>query len=174
MDTEDDEKTFSEWLEAAIDGSLYLGSSTEDLRDEIYNNMWYFSGSSKDTARFSVVQLKQWLEDVIADRERQLLAYDPVRRAIFYLWVDTQLAQLRFNLISDAHVRLPFGRRYTILETPESVIEEFLARLSNGNGWLDTNADNWDEFLQNQSLDIYAVALPRSTWKVSDWAKSHD
>ncbi len=172
MTVADDKKPFSQWLEAAIKDHLYLGSSAYDLREEIANNMWRFHGSPEETGHHSVDKLKGWLESVIGNREQQLLDQHPVRRAIFYMWVDTQLAQLRFNLISDAHDPLPFGRRCNILQTPDLILHDFLARIGCEERCLNTDPDDWDEFLENNGLSVYAVALSRSVWHLSDWIKN--
>jgi hypothetical protein len=164
------EKTIGQWLEAAIDGSLHLGSSACDLQEEIANNIWRLHGSPEEIAGFDADKLKRWLDTVIANREQQLLAVDPIRRAIFYVWLDTQVVQLRFNVISNAHERLPFRRRYNLLLTPDPILHDFLARSNRDEGWLDEDPDDWEEYLERHGFDVYAIALPRGIWNVSDWA----
>ncbi len=50
---------------------------------------------------------------------------------IFYCYHDEQAGQLRFNIISAAHSKLPFGRKYSET-TLEKVIKDFINDTNDG------------------------------------------
>ena len=61
-------------------------------------------------------------ERIIENRQQQLDQANTDHGMIFYLWFDELALQLRFNLISDAHERLPFGALFDgVLELEHAI-----------------------------------------------------
>jgi len=66
------------------------------------------------------------LAKVVENRQQQLDQGNSNHGMIFYLWFDEQALQLRFNLISDFHERLPFTCQLNVLPTPGPILDRYL------------------------------------------------
>ena len=84
---------------------------------------------------------------------------DPV---VFYMWFDAMAAQLRFNTVIAFNEKLPFGCKVDIVNSPESILEEFLAsHYHDGIAWgeLEELDDDSDEDEKPFVLKVYVAHL---------------
>jgi len=114
-------------LQEIIEDKMYIGNSIEDLESETSQNMWSISMSQQLANEFTTVdEIKDFLCKVINKRSEQLSESNSKNGMIFYLWFDKLSGRLRFNLISDIHLKLPFKCEIQTIEVIDSIINEFL------------------------------------------------
>ncbi len=116
---------FLKELDEIIEDKLFIGDSMDDLDNEISQNTWSISMSQELANEFTTEDLKSFFNHVQNNRKEQILKYSD-HNMIFYVWFDWLSGQLRFNLISDFHKKLPFGGKYKIIENIELILNEFL------------------------------------------------
>lgn len=114
-------------LEDIITDPIFIGSSKEDLNEEISHNMWRISLGQELASQINTNEFVDFFNRVIDNRQNQLRSLNGKQGMIFYLWFDWMAIQLRFNLISSIHQKLPFGCELELLDSMEPIIEEFLA-----------------------------------------------
>lgn len=85
-----------------------------DLRDELIVNLKIQN------------LIDRFLSALLNKRTSQLYSIDPKQEAIFYIWFDAQVLQLRFNFISNCHASLPFGSKLNILDSYEPILNNFI------------------------------------------------
>ena len=117
---------FVDHLANVLTDRIYIGSSEADVDEEIRQNMWRISITEEDAKTLSQEDFLTFISEVISDRRTQIEEARTGHGMIFYLWFDEQACQLRFNLISDFHRRLPFECRLEPLGSPEPIIRSFL------------------------------------------------
>lgn len=142
---------------------LYVGTSADDLEEEIYQNTVYLGASDEDRATLTVDDFERYFNAVIENRRTQLTASPINHGMLFYLWHDDQAGQLRFSLVSDLHEKLPFGAKLNIIHTPRTIIEDFLSG-SSIIGWNElvyTGEPVEEEPQPEFILDIYVVKLEK-------------
>ncbi len=115
---------FADYLGDVVEDRIYIGSSDADLEEEVRRNMWSISITGQQAKTLSKEDFLAFISEVISDRKQQV--EDAGHGMIFYLWFDEIACQLRFNLISDFHLRLPFESRLQPIETPELIVRRFL------------------------------------------------
>jgi hypothetical protein len=118
---------YFESLNEIVDDKVFIGMSLEDLKTEISINMWGIGILREIVETVSVSDFIVFFEKVLANRQQQLNTSSSNHGMSFYAWVDHQAGQLRFNLISDLHSRLPFGSDIEMTNRLEPIIEEFLS-----------------------------------------------
>ena len=142
-------------LEDIIVDELFIGNTTKDLQDEIAHNMWRISMNQELANDFTVNDLATFFSSVLKNRKKQIVEKS-THPMIFYMWFDVMAAQLRFNLISDCHETLPFGREYKIINEMNPIISEFLQ-----SPWHDgfTENEENDEACEWEPLLVYSTIL---------------
>lgn len=113
-------------LEDIITDPMFIGISTEDLDQEISNNMWCITLDQNLATEISTHEYVDFFKKVIRNRQDQIKNSNQEHGMIFYLWFDRMASQLRFNLISDVHEKLPFQCDIEILDNIDPIIEECL------------------------------------------------
>src|SRR5689334_14862941 len=108
-----------------IHDTLFIGQTVEDLQQEIRTNSWMISLNAEKRASISRQEIVHFFYNVIGNRSDQIRKAGVKHGMWFYVWHDQQASQLRFSLISDFHLKLPFDAT-TIPETLETIIDEFL------------------------------------------------
>lgn len=88
--------------------------------------MWCITLEQNLATEISTHEYVDFFKKVIRNRQDQIKNSNQEHRMIFYLWFDRMASQLRFNLISDVHEKLPFQCDFEILDNIDSIIEEFL------------------------------------------------
>lgn len=117
---------YFESLNEIVDDKIFIGKSLDDLKTEISNNMWRIGIERETVETVSVSDFIVFFEKVIDNRQQQINLSSSNHGMSLYVWVDHQAGQLRFNLISDLHARLPFGCDIEMTTSLETIIEEFL------------------------------------------------
>ncbi|MFN7610186.1 MAG: hypothetical protein ACK5QX_04510 [bacterium] len=80
------------------------------------------------TKEISVDELATFLKEVKNDRQQQLRQSNSKVGLIYYVWVDGQSGQLRFNFINSNHDKLPFGSQLTFVTTEDEILTDYLTR----------------------------------------------
>jgi hypothetical protein len=154
-------KPFLQYFADVIADELFIGASVDDLQKEIQQNMWLLS---KPAGYGESVQ--DWLDLInrIIENRKQQIAVSR-HSMIFYLWLDEQACQLRFNLINDSHEFLPFNSNVELVQSFYKIVEAFLTSpYHNGIpfGELDDmplNETTDNSSLRTQLLQVYKVHL---------------
>ncbi|MFC8688881.1 hypothetical protein [Brevibacillus porteri] len=113
-------------LEDIVYDSLFIGGHKDDLNKEISSNMWSISLSMQLASQFTVSDFMNFFHKVIENRQEQIFKSNSDHGMLLYVWFDWQASQLRFNLISQIHKRLPFSGKIEILDELEPIINEFI------------------------------------------------
>ena len=113
-------------LKEIITDKIYIGDSVSELQDESSNNKWGISISQELCEITKKQELLDFFEAVIENRKEQILNSKKNHGMLFYLWFDEQAGELRFNLISEFHTKLPFRAKYNVIDKPDEIIEDFL------------------------------------------------
>jgi hypothetical protein len=75
----------------------------------------------------TVDELRKFLNDVKADRKEQLKQSKNKAGLIYYIWVDEQAGQLRFNFINANHSQLPFDASLIFVDNEEEILSDYLS-----------------------------------------------
>ena len=94
---------------------LLITDSVDNVNEEIQNNCWSISINDELSKEISVDELADFLKEVKKDRQQQLRRSNSKVGLIYYVWVDSQAGQLRFNFINSNHDKLPFGSRQNLV-----------------------------------------------------------
>lgn len=156
--------TKTEFLDSCNDivsDKLYFGKSTDDINEEISNNMWSFSIPEEIKKEFTIEDLNNLFIKIVDNRKVQVIKKDHSMK--FYLWYDEQAFQLRFNLISAYNDNLPFSCNYVILNDIKQIFKNFLKREKNYISWdeckeIDFNEDESYENVNN-ILEVYMTTF---------------
>ena len=119
----DKEELFKDLQDIKAD-RLFITASTDIVEEEIKNNCWSILMTEEIASECQVVELIEFLRDVKADRREQLKKSEYKVGLIYYLWVDEQAGQLRFNFINSNHDRLPFGARLAFVDSVHGIVSD--------------------------------------------------
>jgi hypothetical protein len=109
-------------LEEIITDLLFIGSRD----DEINNNLWRISLSSKLANVILLKDFSRFIERIIANRKEQVKTLKPTTNILFYLWFDDHASQLKFNIISDNGTGLPFRCKVILYDEYTPILKDFL------------------------------------------------
>ena len=107
---------------------IFLDAKTHDFEKETQQNMWCIALGDKALSWLKKEEILTFLDRVLKKRMDEVKRYS-VKTATFYLWVDEQAVQLRFNIISRGINQLPFREPILLLQDPEKIVDTFLASL---------------------------------------------
>ena len=107
---------------------LLITESVDNVEEEIKHNGWSISISDEIAEECTVDELRKFLNDVKTDRKAQLRKSKMKVGLIYYLWIDEQAGQLRFNFINSNHKKLPFSSMLTFVEREEDILSNYLNR----------------------------------------------
>src|SRR5688572_455753 len=96
-------KEFFKDIEDIKSDKLLITDSVDSLDEEVKTNCWAISISDKLSKKFSSDELASFLNEVKTDRREQLRRSKIKVGLIYYVWVDGQAGQLRFNFINSNH-----------------------------------------------------------------------
>lgn len=113
-------------FEEIIDSPIFIAGDKELLDKEISTNMWDISFDDTLIKYMAMDNLLQFIDNLLNKKKQQLSELNVSCGAIFYMWFDEMACQLRFNLISDVHKKLPFGCQLNIVDSPHSILTHFL------------------------------------------------
>jgi hypothetical protein len=146
-------------LEDIITDPIYVGTSIEELNDEINNNSWRITLEQSLSSEITVNDFVEFFSDVIQNRKHQLSNANETHGMIFYLWFDRMASQIRFNLISDFHDNLPFQCEIDVLESIETIIQDFLEYPFLNGLPIDGNSDESEQ--KPYKLEVYKTVLSK-------------
>jgi hypothetical protein len=101
-------KTLDEYIQERI----FITETDQELRKEIEVNYWGIGGAKAQIRSLTKGEWREYMERLIADRQKQLDDSKVTTDMIFYCYHDQQSGHLCFNIISAAHHSLPFRARY--------------------------------------------------------------
>lgn len=145
-------------LEEIIHDVIYIGSSDSELQKEIETNMWCISISEEMSNKVNLTDFRGFIMNVIANRQNQINRSNKQNGLIFYLWFDSMVSQLRFNLISDSNKELPFRCKIQNVSEPDEIIDLFLKSNVYGEITQGTNENDADK---EYVLKVYTQYLDK-------------
>jgi hypothetical protein len=107
---------------------LLITDSVDNLNEEIKNNCWSIQFDDELSMEFSVDELADFLKEVKTNRRKQLKQSKIKVGLIYYVWVDGQAGQLRFNFINSNHEKLPFRSQLTFVTKEDEILTDYLTR----------------------------------------------
>ncbi|PSK20128.1 hypothetical protein C7R94_05935 [Brevibacillus sp. NRRL NRS-603] len=151
-------------LEDIVYDSLFIGSHKEDLNKEISANRWSISLSMRLASQFTVSDFMNFFHKVIENRQQQILKSNSDHGMLLYVWFDWQASQLRFNLISQIHEKLPFSEKIEILDKLEPIINEFIYFPYHDGIPIVETANEGNDVQADRELDpvkVFLISLPK-------------
>jgi hypothetical protein len=121
-------KEFFKDIEGIKSDKLLITDSVDSVDEEIKTNCWSISINDELSKEFSIAELASFLKEVKADRREQLRRSKIKVGLIYYVWVDGQAGQLRFNFINSNHDKLPFGSQLTLVTMEHEILTDYLTR----------------------------------------------
>lgn len=116
---------YIEGLSKRIAEPIYLTNRTDEVKKEIYHNLWTFTIPSDIINQASPETIIEFVQKVKDQYRMQLQNSNLEIDLIFYIWFE-EPGLLYFNFINSNHSELPFGCKFKILDSPEEIIEQFL------------------------------------------------
>jgi hypothetical protein len=113
-------------LEEIKSDRLFITESTDNVEKEIRHNCWSISLTDSLAKECTVEDLMNFLAAVKINRRKQLRDSNNTTGLIYYLWIDQQAGQLRFNFINSNHRSLPFKAQLTFSQTEVQIVAEYL------------------------------------------------
>jgi hypothetical protein len=107
---------------------LFITDSVDNVDEEVKNNCWSISINDEIVNQCTVVELKAFLKDVKTNRREQLSKSNVKVGLIYYLWVDEQAGQLRFNFVNSNHTKLPFRAPQIFTDKEDDILSDYLIR----------------------------------------------
>jgi hypothetical protein len=147
--------------------AIFIANNTSQLNKEIENNMWALSFESTFMQSIEIDDLTFFVSKLLEKRSEQLFHIDLNLSAIFYLWFDAQASQLRFNIVSNKHDKLPFDCHINIVHSPRDILEEAITDLTapkkdiimyDYSSEENDGADDEDD--DNFTLNVYVERIP--------------
>lgn len=112
-------------LQEYVEERLYITDKTDEFQLEFNSNCWHINGSRDEIQSLDLGEWKAYIRHLIDDRKKQLDA-SPVRTdLLIYFWHDEMAGQLRFNVITANHPKLPLACKY-IEARLEEIVEPFI------------------------------------------------
>ena len=121
-------KEFLKYIEDIKTDKVLIIDSVDRLDEEVETNCWAISINDKLSKRFSIDELSSFLNEVKTDRREQLRRSKINVGLIYYVWVDGQAGQLRFNFINSNHDKLPFRSQLTLVTMENEILTDYLTR----------------------------------------------
>ena len=125
---------FFKTIEDIKSDKLLITDSVDNLNEEIQNNCWSISINDELSKEISVDELANFLKEVKKDRQEQLRHSNSKAGLVYYVWVDGQAGQLRFNFINSNHGKLPFGSQLTFATIEKEILTDYLTRRNSDSG----------------------------------------
>jgi hypothetical protein len=114
-------------LKSIINSPILITGNNALQNEETAENMWWLSVDPDAAKAISINDLVEFVNSLIQKKTQQIMEAGVIHSVLFYMWFDEMAAQLRFNIISDLGKKFPFDCRVEILDSPELILEDFLA-----------------------------------------------
>ncbi len=133
-------------------------------KDEIEHNMWALSFEKDAFYVINLDNLSHFIEKLLKHYSEIVIKKYPLTPALFYLWLDPQVLQLRFNVLSQTPATaLPFACKVNIVKNYSGILQAFLDMNNQFilEGDVIEEVDEFDEDDENDSfvLDVYVKRL---------------
>lgn len=124
-------------LRVILDYPIAISCDSRQQNGETLMNMWALSIGPEATKIISIkTDLIVFFSLLLKKRTQQVVQLSVSCPVIFYMWFDEMAAQLRFNIISDFGGVLPFMCKLEFVNSPQVILEKFLAsHLREGISW---------------------------------------
>jgi hypothetical protein len=123
-------------LKIILDSPISISCDIVQQEEETLINMWALSIDPEATKAILIKDLTDFVSSLFKARTQQVEQLDVSCPVVFYMWFDEMAAQLRFNIISDFGKALPFTCELEFVNSPQAILEEFLAsHLHAGISW---------------------------------------
>jgi hypothetical protein len=124
-------KEYLKILEEYIAEQIFITDNSNDIDKEIDKNYWLITGTNEQISSLTSTEWLDYFNRLIVNRQCQLNNSKVKTDLVFYCYHDELAGQLRFNIISATHTKLPFGCKY-IEDTLENVLNAFINDKYNG------------------------------------------
>jgi len=121
-------KEFLKDIEEIKWDKLLITDSIDNVDEEIKTNCWSITFNDELAKKFSVDELTTFLKEVKTNRREQLRNSKINVGLIYYLWVDGQAGQMRFNFINSNHEKLPFKSQLDFVTKENEILTDYLTR----------------------------------------------
>lgn len=111
---------------SVITAPIYIAGDTSLVDEETSYNMWALEIDDQLVQKIRIVDLEQFIVELLKQRQQQLLDVHSVMPVTFYMWFDHQALQLRFNFLSGDVYDLPFGCDVHVVDSPASILQSFI------------------------------------------------
>ena len=105
---------------------IYLTDKTDEINDEIDNNLWALTAPKEIISQTTTTDFLEFIQKVKDNYKNQLDESPLDIDLIFYLWFDEMAGQLRFNFINSNHNKLPFECKLKYTDKPEEIVKQFI------------------------------------------------
>lgn len=119
-------KKFFEYYYRHLKEPVYLTDSIDDLRKEIDYNCWYITIPEELKSEITLNDISEFIGLIKEEYTKQLKVSGLNINLWFYLWIDEQAGQLRFNFINSNHKELPFRCKIIRTNNMEFIIRKYL------------------------------------------------
>lgn len=143
-------------MEEIINAPLIFG---QGIIADALTNGWELIFSSSFKKHLSNVDIKKFIEQVIARKKIFLKNSGVYNHVLFYLWHDRQIGHLCFSFIEGTKDQLPFGISLIFVDTMEPIIEHFIhGSIQNGRIVISDLIDH-DMFEKEEEIDDFALEV---------------
>jgi hypothetical protein len=113
-------------LKFIIDSPILITGNSSLQNEETAINMWSLSIDPDSIKIITINDFVGFVSSLLSKRTQQIVDAGVTHPDIFYMWFDEMADQLRFNIISYFGQKLPFGCQLEIVDSPQSILEDFL------------------------------------------------
>jgi len=153
---------------------MYLSGKTsqDQFYKELYANSWGIIVDEEFAKKITDDEIAEFISDLIKFRSQEISMIKPTLQATLYFWFDEMALQLCFNILSGKNIKLPFGCKINIVDSPYPILKQFLKAVRDN----DLHG-NYDEFtfvekgdpsfdddyevdLSKITIDVWQITLP--------------
>ena len=121
-------RVLKEWLHELVADPIFIDESRKGLNLEARENLWGFRVDQDESPKLERCDVLDFLTAVQEARNQQILErFGRSHPMVLYCWVDVQVGELRFSLVSVLHGRLPFGVPIEETDDAGAIADVFLA-----------------------------------------------
>ena len=145
-------------LKRVLDSPIAISCDIRQQEEETLTNMWALSIDPEATSAISIKDLTDFVSSLLKARTHQVEQLDISCPVVFYMWFDEMAAQLRFNIISDFDEALPFTCELEFVNSPQVILEEFLAsHLHAGISW--NELEEFEQELDDEDEEPFVLKV---------------
>jgi hypothetical protein len=145
-----------------IESPIFIGCNKTLQKQETLVNMWALSIDPDILHTLSINNFIEFIDTLLKKRILQLSQLKASCPVVFYLWFDEIAAQLRFNIISNFNVNLPFECSVEIVDSALPILKDFLeSHYHEGISWSELEESNNDIHDDDElfSLKVFTLQI---------------